>query len=1450
MRHFAIPILLLMAAGLLLAQDKPESLVLNGDFEGAPLWSLSAGARRVPRAGGGMCLEVPGGRSASQEIPTDGLSGTFSVACDVRAENVVPTGGPGYAYVAVYQLDAAGNLAAYHDFGQVTGTQDWRRFAWTFALAPQAATISLRCGVYNASGTAWFDNWTLVPGNRAMAIEEVAQSSLGGRPAEPTAAILREPGLPATGAASSPERLGKLLGQAGLRVEYLSAAEMADRRRLQPRHYALVALPCGASFPAVARRALIDYLHLGGSFISTGGYAFNRLLLQQDGRWVEEKDVLAAQVEEALKHTVLPDGGFERATDAAPIGGTALDATWRRDGTSCTIVSEQPQEGHACARVVVPADRRHEQRWYLDMPPPKGGACRVSGWMRSDSVTGTGMAYLAVYEYAGDKLVQWRDFGVARGTTPWKQYTHDFNPAPGTTRLHLKMGLYQASGTAWFDNLRLSVLGDAKPTPMSTATGRPGDGLGVAPSQIGAFDASFPLRRVARLQPGAEQYLFPTGGSLTAPLSGWAAAGVQGYDNARWVELLEGRDRFGRPRGAAGALMLHYNGYFSGSMWAFFGVENRDLFDGTSPWLDTGLVNTARFIARGLFLRNLKTDLALYRQGEPVKYQVAVQNQGTSPQTCDVNVLIYRDGGRTPDGAAAWRVTVPAGGSEVVEGTWSPKEFASDLYQVRVRLLQDRQPLDAMASGFMVQSPQAIAKGPELRFHDNYLHLGGQPLFVFGSDTYSNSYRSACENPWTWHLDHVAARDFGFNLYENLQFVNPGWTYSEADWRQFEAMAQSCQREGLVFMPCQLCGHDVAIGDKALEQQANECQAYAEHMRPYPGLLYYLNGDFQLTRKDTENLTALWNGWLGDKYGSAGTLKASWGDEMYGEWGKLAYPPPPAAGWASTRAADVARFEVGLTRRWVQRHVQAIRARDTDHPITSEYYQQPYGGLDLILSIGDQDLSNIGYFRLPNEDIEYLPLHLRLNDLRVRGKSVSLGEYGVKTHPAWSVENGAGGYHIVRTEEQQKELFMAVACYGLAMGASKVQNWCLRDASENCFPWGVFYPNGRVPKDVAYWHRNLSLVWRFLRPKYVPAEVTVLQPDSLRLGNQSQLAVTAVFSSFRTLLGLSANFNVLNEQNADALTPATKLLIWPAPYCPDDQTYQRVLQWVRQGGKLLVTGDLSYNWDRKRTRAARLTELCGVEHVRELAAPPQRGPEAQRATPNGQDVDLRPCLEARPTTARVLGVGVYRNKVGAGEVTYCADPLELDATSEGKTTLAALYASVLPAPNTSPGELLPAQCECHTISQPLQGGGTFMLKYPLAPLPGDSIRYPAFRATDVAGQAVAVSMPPSQASDAHVMILSLDRRPVPQARALLVAPLSAGKLPRLADSTLREPVLVLGDLENGKWHTLETRPGAQAVVLDEDTMTCLILVCEKAEVSKWTALVEQAATRPWEVKGY
>lgn len=1474
------------------AQGKPVSLVVNGGFEGVGGWSFAAGTHVVASDRGGRCVEVNGDSAATQEVVPEGEARTFSCSVELKTENVVPGQPNGYAYAAVYQLDATGQWVAFRDFVQLQGTNGWRRADFTFDLVPRATVISLRCGIFNATGKAWFDNWTLVEGSRAFGMAEVAAGAAGGR-ADESVAIFREPGFPARGAASSPDRLGKLLSDAGLKVTYLSAEELARPGLLRPTNFSTLVLPYGESFPAVARPRLISYLHTGGSFISTGGYAFNHLLLRQGQGWDEERKVQEARLAAALEHNLLPDGSFETTRDAPIGGGTMLDANWRRDGDICTLVAESPKEGKRCAKVVVSPDQPRDDRWYLDLKPQLGLRYRISGWIRTKDVTpiGGGFAYMALYEYGeGDKLGPWQDFAHVTGTHDWQRFQYDFWPAADTRRLHIKMGLYHATGTAWFDDIRLANISDTEAPPMNTSTGTPGDGLGVAPSQIGVFDAGFPLRRAATAAPAGGQFIFG-GGELAADLSGWAAAGTQGSDNARWVQLLQTTDRFGRERGAAGALMLNSNGFFAGSLWGYFGVENRDLFDGSQPWLDRGFVSVARFIARALYLRNFTTDLASYRAGEPVKLSVVVANLGSQERACRVAVSVEPDGQAAQVLAVgAQAVTLAGGESKTLEMTWKPESFSADSYRAVARLELAGAPVDEIETGFILLRDEVAQRGPQLRFHDNYFHLDGRPMFLFGSDTYGNVYSSSCENPWTWRLDHVAARDFGFNVYENLQFCNPPtYLYTDAQWRQFEGMAQSCMREGLVFMPCQLCGHNVAIGEELLTREAAECKAYAAHLGKIPGLLYYLNGDFGFAVEDKPGLTALWNQWLADRYKSAAALQQSWGAEVYGEWGKLAYPPPGPPRWDSTREVDHIRFDQWLTRRWVERHVAAVRSEDPVHPITSEYYQRPGGAIDLILTIGSQDASNFGYFDTAYRDEEYLPFTLRLNDLRMRGKSTGLGEYGVKTHPAWGAESSAGGYHVVRTEEEQKRLFMTVAHYGFAMGAAKVQNWCLRDASEWCFPWGVFYPNGRVPKDVAYFHRNLSLVWRHFRPKYVAPTTAVLLPDGLRVGANYWAGSEVAFNAFRALMGAHQEFNVINEQDVAALTRQTKVLIWPCPACPDEAAYQKVLQWVKDGGTLYVTGDLSRDSDRKRTRTERLKELCGVEFVKELDAPPNRNSAgAEDIMYRSRRLKLRPCIQVRAAGATVLAKTesgdpvIVENRVGAGLVRYCTDPLEM-GNAEQVVPIIQVFHEGQTGPAQAVGGMAPPapKPEIHVCHQPLADGGDFALAYNTRMPPGAettwletqltpqghetngpvgrlrvAARYPAMMATTGGGEVIAVGCSGQAevmgdkvvSGDAQVIYLALDRKSLAFSSAVLLCPFSTGKTALNSRQQWRDPVMVIGDIADGRWRTLETRSGKPQLTLDEDLMTTLVLICERPEIARWTSALSEAMRHPERMK--
>lgn len=1472
---------LMLASMVTFAQDKPLSLIMNGGFDRPGGWSLPARASLVDADRGGKCLMLSGEGGLSQDIPVAGDARAFSCAVDIKTLDVVPAQGGGYAYAAVYQLNGAGDWVAFKDFAQVKGTSGWQRFAFTFDLSPTAEVISIRCGIYNASGKAWFDNWTLVPGDQARAFADVLQPGLRGAQAAQRVAIFRQPGFPARGAASSPDRLGKLFSSAGLQVTYLSAEDLAAQAKLNPSLFALLVLPYGQSFPASARQNVTNYLHRGGSFISTGGYAFENLLLQDGAAWRPEKQVLQERLGAALQKSVLADGGFE-SPETVLIGGTEVDARWHRSTDACTIVTDRPLEGKQCARVSVSVDKPSEARWYLYLRPQPGAIYRVAGNVRTEQVVpvGTGFAYMALYQYGGDKLISHRDYAQVAGTHDWQRYSFDFSPEPGVDRLEMKMGLWQANGTAWFDDLRLANITGTPPRPMNTSTGKPGDGLGLIPTQIGVFDAGFPLRRVARLEAPAEQYIFPAAATGAASLSGWAAAGVQGNDSARWMELLSGRDRLGRERGAVGALMLNTSGFYTGSLWGYFGVENRDLFDGKSPALDRGLVNLARFMVRGAYLSHLKTDQAMYHDGEPVQQTVTIHNSGAEPLTCRVSFRALPNGdAKQAVTCGTQQVMLPAGETGAAQCQWKPARFPADTYQLVATLSVAENPVDEMRTGFIIQREQVATSGPQLRFKDNYFQLDGRPTFLFGSDTYGNVYSSNCENPWTWHLDHVAARDFGFNVYENLQYCNPPeYKYSDSEWRKFEGMAQLTQKNGLVFMPCQLCGHNVAIDEKLLSAEADECREYATHLGKTPGLLYYLNGDFQFRADDKPALTALWNQWLKDKYQDLPGLQASWGDEVYGTWGELPYPPPPAARWDSVRECDRTRFDVWLTNRWVARHVQAVRSADPVHPITSEYYQQPYEGIhgiDLPLTIGDQDASNIGFFGPPNTDIDNLPLCLRFNDLRVRGKSLGLGEYGVKTHPAWGPENGAGGYHPMRTEEEQKQLFMAVAHYGLGMGAAKVQNWCLRDASEWVFPWGVFYPNGRVPKDVAYWHRNLSLVWRHFSPKYVPPTTTVLIPDNLRLGARGQLGVDVAFNSFRALLGLHEQFNVLNDSHIEALSSQTKRLIWPAPFCPDDATVAKIKQWVEAGGQLLVTGDLSFNWDRKRTRTDRLQDLCGVEFVREIYGPPARTEDgADSLTFGGRTFVAKPCLEVRPAGAKTLlatasgAPMLLLNTLGKGSVTYCTDPLEMGSTQQVLPSLNTLYGAFVASPKFD----LPT--EVHLFRQPLQAGGELTTAFNTNLPPGSlnaalpagksevqvriGARYPAMTATSATGDLVAVGCSgeaavgakPLVEGSAQVMYLSLDGKALPQSQAVLLCPFSAGRTTLRSAALPQDAVITLGDIVDGEWRTLETRPYKPEINLDEDTMTCLFLICAKRDAAKWTAKLTEAVSHPEKIKAY
>ena len=74
--------------------------------------------------------------------------------------------------------------------------------------------------------------------------------------------------------------------------------------------------------------------------------------------------------------------------------------------------------------------------------------------------------------------------------------------------------------------------------------------------------------------------------------------------------------------------------------------------------------------------------------------------------------------------------------------------------------------------------------------------------------------------------------------------------------------------------------------------------------------------------------------------------------------------------------------------------------------------------------------------------------------------------------------------------------------------------------------------------------------------------------------------------------------------------------------------------------------------------------------------------------------------------------------------------------------------------------------------------------------------------------------------------------------------MDAGRLSLASKRDWKDPVLVVGQIEDGAWKTYEVRGGPARLDVDEDTMTCLLIACERSEVGRWTQAVADAMRHP------
>jgi len=1278
----------------------PTNLVRNSSFEQrfaasgpADFWRARTGVGALNDRVEGIALDgrdchtiqVPPEAEATWYIASQVLERlvpgrTYTLSGSIKTDDVRDGHG---AYIAVNYLDASGQRLAFTDSEQhLTGTNDWTRTTQTFSPVPGTHRVEL-CLVLHGHGTAWFDCVQIEDGTTATPWSPREERAVTGQH-EATGgriAILSDD-LPAVGTPSDPGVLRTWLEGAGYACDLLSADELADPARLSAATYDLLVLPYGSAFPAPAVGTLRTFLRDAGDLLAFGGYPFDRLVARQNGRWAPTDEL------EPDEASLKPLFAGAAATEGWTVGGrdipTVAAPTAPGRGGTCLVLSTPSLSG-----------------WVTLSSPrvgalPAGATC-TAFWARADQDD----VWLHFEWHERDqsrwrtKVMLSREWRLYAAPNAQLEYWKDnpskgrggpgdsFRPANaealsfGLTGESLQEGRpYTAyiqgvsTGLDPFGEYRgLTVNSHYGGVNMATFLEPPADAISIC-------DASSPLSDATELVPVLDALKLPANWTVRSeiPFGGFSATGQTAQGNAgaplkaRWAPLVRAADRYGRTRGTAFGIMHNYAGEYPGSSWAYSGIDSTDLFAVGSDAGRALLLAVVGRLADRAFLFDAAAAFRSVRPGEEVAPSVAVANASGAERTFTVGLRVVS--GSETLFTASQPITVAPRSSEAVPFAFSaPREAPSDLLVLQFELSADARPIDSLKTGVVVWDEKRQADGPPVGYEDCYFSVGDGPEYLIGTQIYWGNQTITGMDPLRWDTQLRTMADSGVRVARSFMSGGlGGWDEPPVRYRDALVQLAEDHQVALFYSNVSWPSTDPAV----VAEKAKVGRAAAERYRQAPGWFVDIVNEPAMRIGESESDSVEFRAYLRKRYGSTEALRRAWGASLTEPSLDEVKITPIRGAWADRRAIDTNWFMSESMREWTKVTRDAIREADPDR-LVSVGHLQGFGGpdvaLDPILASRDMDFTNRHYYGAMEG---YAPELMEV-DMRTLGKAPSTGEFGATSHP------GLRAHFVYQPESEAawRYSYVAHTCFGL--GGAFVANWHWQDPIEDIFPCGALLADG-APRDRFYGYRNSGVLLRQIRPVYAPPEVYFVIPTSHRFGASKGAIEQAMVRSLRTLLGVHVEVGTIDEEQLDTLPEGARALIWPVPYCPSDESYARVLEFVRGGGALYLSGDVSYDTERHRTRTQRLEELCGVRFVAERYPDIQYRADASAQVRAEGDSPLAvslarsglnaPCIEVEPAGAHVLAWAgaaplATLNRVGAGQVLLVTDPAELHAEPTG-----------------------------------------------------------------------------------------------------------------------------------------------------------------------------------------
>lgn len=975
---------------------------------------------------------------------------------------------------------------------------------------------------------------------------------------------------------------------------------------------------------------------------------------------------------------------------------------------------------------------------------------------------------------------------------------------------------------------------------LNTRNGVYGDTLQLQPDQIGVFDPTFHLNWASGMRAADSQYVIPASMKANVNLKGYAACSMLGSGSpvfpvkwGRHIPIVKAYDSLGRYRGDVGSIAMNYDGPYAGSAWGFFGVTNKNLFAVKGVMLPHLPAIMDSLITRA-FLHSLSSDLACYKDGETVKISCKAVDLGQRAFTGKVRFAIIDRAGKKVYSPEPISISAKPGTTETISTEFSPKTFGSDLYRVTAELIIDGKTADSMETGFAAYSSAVTAGGFDLNLKDNYFRDGDRTVFLSGTNHTGAIFCPGDEDPLIWDRDLARMNENGLNTLRILHFSpflsdNPSAGGVKpldlkidklpiAIERQLDALMQLSQKHKIILF---LSIHDWMnqdLSDAELAAQRHFAELIADRYKDSPGFMIDIQNEPYIEYRNAARSDELphvvtrWNDYLRARYTTDEALKSAW----------PITPPETSIGsvpyrtgtdnWHDIRSYDAEIFRNQLGVLWAQENYAGAK-KGNPNGLAAVGFLPEYWALNKILCIDGLDFANFHTY----SPIDRIRADIKLFDRRFQGKSVSIGEFG-------SLVDHDKRNHGLDSSTQDYNWFLLVGHYLFGSGGSFMENWDWKDMNGNVFPWGINYSCGGPRKTILDAYRNQSLLFRQSRPVYQSSKVYMVIPVDQMIGGKKDLLDGALYTFVDSMLATHADFAMIDDRHLDQLPSSAKLLVYPFPFSIPDKAYAQIKSFVERGGILAVTGDVSYDDSRQRTRTDRLKELCGVSFVAE------NYPDVTRIT------EKTPCIKVEASGAESIG-DAFVNKLGSGKVYYSPVPdgggasavlTEALKQAGAGAMIDSTAAHIFRLPEADGGQTFIAVNPANTAQEAVVRGAE------MAPveivLGANSV---GLVRVDKVGRLIMVESHGPVKLDGktiiemkgHFAIISHDKKNLAESKEMIVLPFGGGVLsmPRIGESAL---VVETGEVSDSGWQKLSQSHDTKITAADETAFDIRIVAAE------------------------